>query len=246
MGRPAAAEIVPLTPANPVGVAFKRPRRPHIRSRAAIYGFAFTAAVGFALVNVVDPYSGSAATPAYAEALPQLPTTSRFGDAPVQSLTAPGSYTSTVTREELTVKPKPTPTPTPTPTKAPVAEESSDDSSGDSGGSVAAAPPAGTPDPGSAKAIAYEMLQARGMGDDEYSCLVSLWNRESGWNVYASNSSSGAYGIPQALPGSKMASAGPDWQSNAATQITWGLGYITGRYGTPCGAWSHSESSGWY
>jgi hypothetical protein len=209
-----------------------------------VYGFAFTAAVGFALVNVVDPYSGSAAAPAYAESLAQLPTTSRFGDAPVQSLTAPDSYTSTVTREELTVKPKPTPTPTPTPTKAPVAGDDGD--SGDSGGSVASAPPAGVPDPGSAKAIAYEMLQARGMGDDQYSCLVSLWNRESGWNVYASNSSSGAYGIPQALPGSKMASAGPDWETNAATQITWGLGYITGRYGDPCGAWSHSESSGWY
>jgi hypothetical protein len=209
-----------------------------------VYGFAFTAAVGFALVNVVDPYSGSAAAPAYAESLAQLPTTSRFGDAPVQSLTAPDSYTSTVTREELTVKPKPTPTPTPTPTKAPVAEDDGD--SGDSGGSVASAPPAGVPDPGSAKAIAYEMLQARGMGDDQYSCLVSLWNRESGWNVYASNSSSGAYGIPQALPGSKMASAGADWQTNPATQIKWGLGYIKAIYGDPCKAWAFEEANGYY
>jgi hypothetical protein len=90
------------------------------------------------------------------------------------------------------------------------------------------------------------MLQARGMGDDQFACLVALWNRESHWNVYAGNPVSGAYGIPQALPGSKMASAGPNWQSDAATQITWGLGYITGRYGTPCGAWAHSQSSGWY
>ncbi len=109
-----------------------------------------------------------------------------------------------------------------------------------------AAPHAGIPDPGTAQAIAYQMLQARGMGDDQFSCLVALWNRESHWNVYAGNPSTGAYGIPQALPGSKMASAGADWADNPATQITWGLGYITGRYGDPCGAWAHSQSSGWY
>jgi hypothetical protein len=109
----------------------------------------------------------------------------------------------------------------------------------------AGAPAAGIPDPGTAQAIARAILQARGMGDDQYSCLVSLWNRESHWNVYAFNKD-GAYGIPQALPGSKMASAGPDWQTNPTTQITWGLGYITGRYSTPCGAWQHSESTGWY
>ncbi|MDK7123234.1 lytic transglycosylase, partial [Pauljensenia sp. UMB6358] len=66
------------------------------------------------------------------------------------------------------------------------------------------------------------------------------------WNPYAANAWSGAYGIPQALPGSKMASAGADWQTNPATQITWGLGYIAGRYGTPCGALGHSNSVGWY
>lgn len=223
-----------LTPANPVGVAFKRSRRPHIRSRAALWGFAFTAAAGFALVNVVDPFSGTTTTPAYAESLQQIPTTARYGDAPTQSLTAPESAALTITRDAVTVKAKPTPTPTPTPTTS--AKKST--SSG--------APAAGTPDPGSAQAIAYQMLKDRGMGDDQYSCLVSLWNRESHWNVYAYNAGSGAYGIPQALPGSKMASAGPDWQTNAATQITWGLGYITGRYQTPCGAWDHSESSGWY
>lgn len=111
---------------------------------------------------------------------------------------------------------------------------------------TAAAPHAGTPDPGTAQAIARQMLADRGMGDDQFDCLVSLWNRESHWNVYAGNPSTGAYGIPQALPGSKMASAGPDWADNPATQITWGIGYITGRYGTPCGAWAHSQSSGWY
>ncbi|MFT4230846.1 MAG: lytic transglycosylase domain-containing protein [Microbacterium sp.] len=124
-----------------------------------------------------------------------------------------------------------------TPTPTPVATTST---------SSSWTPPFVAPDPGSAKATAYEMVKARGWDDDQYACLVALWNRESGWRVNAYNSSSGAYGIPQALPGSKMASAGSDWQTNAATQIKWGLGYIKGRYGSPCGAWAHSQSSGWY
>lgn len=111
---------------------------------------------------------------------------------------------------------------------------------------AAAAPAVGTPDPGTAQAIAYDMVLARGWNQSEFDCLVALWNRESHWNVYAHNTSSGAYGIPQALPGTKMATAGADWQTNPATQITWGLGYIAGRYGTPCGAWAHSENQGWY
>ncbi|QUW20004.1 transglycosylase SLT domain-containing protein [Agrococcus sp. Marseille-Q4369] len=90
------------------------------------------------------------------------------------------------------------------------------------------------------------MVLSRGWGEDQYSCLYSLWQKESNWNVYAQNRSSGAYGIPQSLPGSKMASAGADWQTNPVTQITWGLGYISGRYGTPCGAWAHSQRVGWY
>jgi uncharacterized protein YabE (DUF348 family) len=99
--------------------------------------------------------------------------------------------------------------------------------------------------PGSAQAIAKQLAAARGWGDDQFSCLVTLWNHESGWNVHAANPS-GAYGIPQALPGSKMGSAGPDWQNNATTQIKWGLGYIAASYGTPCGAWSSWQAKGWY
>jgi hypothetical protein len=75
---------------------------------------------------------------------------------------------------------------------------------------------------------------------------VNLWNHESHWNVHAGNPSSGAYGIPQALPGTKMASAGPNWHDDARTQIKWGLGYIKSRYSTPCGAWGHFQSSNWY
>jgi len=107
------------------------------------------------------------------------------------------------------------------------------------------APNAPAPDPGTAKAIARQLLAARGWGSSQYDCLVTLWNHESGWRVNAANGS-GAYGIPQALPGSKMGSAGPDWQNNAETQIKWGLGYIASRYGTPCGAWSSWQANGWY
>ena len=100
--------------------------------------------------------------------------------------------------------------------------------------------------PADAQATARAMISGYGWGDDQFGCLVSLWQKESGWNYQAYNRSSGAYGIPQALPGSKMGSAGADWQTNPATQIAWGLGYISGRYGTPCGAWGHSQSTGWY
>ncbi|MBX3193630.1 MAG: lytic transglycosylase domain-containing protein [Microbacteriaceae bacterium] len=110
----------------------------------------------------------------------------------------------------------------------------------------ATAPASGIPDPGTAQAIAYELVLARGWSPGEYDCLVALWTRESHWNVYAENPHSGAYGIPQALPGDKMASVGADWRTNPKTQIVWGLGYIAGRYETPCGAWAHSERKGWY
>ncbi|WP_424449128.1 lytic transglycosylase domain-containing protein [Microbacterium arborescens] len=100
--------------------------------------------------------------------------------------------------------------------------------------------------PGAAQQAASNMLGDFGWGQDQFSCLVSLWNKESGWNYQAYNSGSGAFGIPQALPGSKMASAGGDWRTSAVTQVRWGLGYISGRYGSPCGAWGHSQSVGWY
>jgi hypothetical protein len=108
-------------------------------------------------------------------------------------------------------------------------------------------PPPAAPvvSPGSAQQIAMSMLGSYGWPSSQFSCLNALWARESGWNVTAANPD-GAYGIPQALPGSKMASAGADWQTNAATQIRWGLGYIKALYGSPCGAWAHSQATGWY
>ncbi len=96
---------------------------------------------------------------------------------------------------------------------------------------------------------AQRMFAAHGWSvSAQFSCLQRLWDGESNWKVYATNPSSGAYGIPQALPGSKMATAGSDWQNNPATQIKWGLTYIDGRYHTPCGALSawQSRSPHWY
>lgn len=98
-----------------------------------------------------------------------------------------------------------------------------------------------------AKATARDMAASRyGWGEGEFSCLSSLWQKESGWNYQAYNASSGATGIPQALPGSKMATAGADWRTNAATQIAWGLDYIQRAYGSPCSAWGHSQAVNWY
>jgi hypothetical protein len=102
------------------------------------------------------------------------------------------------------------------------------------------AAPSGTP-----QEVARGLLGAQGQ-DSQFYCLDALWDRESGWNVYASNPGTGAYGIPQALPGSKMASAGLDWAGDAETQIQWGLGYIDATYGSPCAAWGHEEATGWY
>ena len=99
---------------------------------------------------------------------------------------------------------------------------------------------------GSPQQIAQAMLASFGWSSSQFSCLDPLWAHESGWSVTAYNAGSGAYGIPQALPGSRMASAGPDWQNNAATQIRWGLEYIKGTYGSPCAAWDHEQATGWY
>ena len=99
---------------------------------------------------------------------------------------------------------------------------------------------------GSPQQIAEAMLGSFGWSSSQFSCLDPLWAHESGWSVSAYNAGSGAFGIPQALPGSRMASAGPDWQTDAATQIRWGLEYIKGTYGSPCGAWAHEEATGWY
>jgi hypothetical protein len=96
------------------------------------------------------------------------------------------------------------------------------------------------------KALARALMPEFGMSSSEFDCVDNLWSSESGWDVHADNPTSSAYGIPQALPGSKMASAGPDWEDNPETQIRWGLGYIQDRYGSACQAWSYKQGAGWY
>jgi len=202
------------------------------RRRVVLPALASFAALGFVLVSVTSPMSQNQAAAAEIMAeIEQLPTqqlaVGASSDGAAQGVQ--------VVRDGFGVTDKPKPPPPP---PAPAA------SAGRSTGG--SAPAAGTPDPGSAKAIAHDMVLARGWSEEDYNCLVALWQKESGWNTFAMNKSSGAYGIPQSLPGSKMASAGADWATNPATQITWGLGYIGDRYGTPCGAWGASQSKGWY
>jgi hypothetical protein len=114
---------------------------------------------------------------------------------------------------------------------------------GTSTGTTVNVPP---PNPGTAQSIAYNMMASFGFDPKtQFGCLNNIWTRESGWRYNAQNAS-GAYGIPQALPGSKMASAGADWQTNPATQIKWGLGYIKSTYNTPCQAWAFWQANGYY
>lgn len=207
------------------------------RRRGVMGVFAAVAAAGFLGAYVVEP-TGAALAEATAD---DAGSTTIFAIAQddAQSLVVAASAEQSVgalerSGYEVYVAPKPPPAP------APVAPEEP------TGSSTGWAPPAVTPDPGSAQAIAYDMVAARGWGEGEFSCLVALWHKESGWRVNALNRSSGAYGIPQSLPGNKMASAGADWETNPATQIAWGLGYISARYGAPCGAWGHSQARGWY
>ncbi|MGY0066996.1 aggregation-promoting factor C-terminal-like domain-containing protein [Streptomyces sp. QTS137] len=109
-------------------------------------------------------------------------------------------------------------------------------------GTLIAAAPAQAATTGSAQATAQSMI-----GDSaQYQCFSNIVQHESGWNPTATNASSGAYGLVQALPASKMASAGSDWKTNPATQISWGLGYMNERYGSPCAAWDFWQANNWY
>jgi hypothetical protein len=232
MGSYVAARSVLARPANHPHRNFQRARP---RGRVTLTAFAFASVGAVCVVNVVDPTAGAIASPYFQAA-------GRFDGEAVQTITTPGSYETSFDRDSYTVALAPKPVITPPPVETPAAKTSK----GAKPVPTVPAGPVAVPDPGSAKAIAREMLAARGMGDDQYSCLVSLWTKESGWRVNAENPSSGAYGIPQAYPGTKMASAGADWRTNPATQVTWGLNYITARYGSPCGAWARSQAVGFY
>jgi hypothetical protein len=195
--------------------------------------FAMLASAGIALVTVTDPYAGATAAPFYEK--PVLVKASG-----VQRYKIDGGYV-VIDVERDAFKSVEAPKAAPA-VQAEVKAVSGGSSSGSAGSSSAASytTPVGTAQTYAAKAVA-----GRGWAPSEFSCLVNLWNRESGWNTHAYNPS-GAYGIPQALPGSKMATAGGDWQNSYQTQIDWGLGYISGSYGSPCGAWAHSNAYNWY
>ena len=127
------------------------------------------------------------------------------------------------------------------------AQNSSTSSSSMTTGGTGVATTAPPSNPTAAQATAKAMLASFGFSTTtQWPCLYDLWEQESTWNVYAENPVSGAYGIPQSLPGDKMATAGADWQTNPATQIKWGLGYIKSVYGTPCGAWQNEVNYHYY
>ncbi|MEV7932900.1 MULTISPECIES: hypothetical protein [unclassified Curtobacterium] len=215
-----------------------------IRGRGTIPVLSFVAVFGFVGGSLFNPMQ-----PDVAQAAVTAPVLVKAPVEP-QQYTAHGTYAAfDLTRDGYGVT-----VPKPKVTAPPATDDTTDATDTDAAkdgtaktvepsNTLAAA--AATPDPGSAQAIAQQMVADRGWGSDQFNCLVSLWNKESGWRVNAYNPS-GAYGIPQSLPGSKMASAGADWQTNPATQITWGLNYISGVYGTPCGAWAHSVANNWY
>ena len=193
--------------------------------------FAILASAGIALVTVTDPYAGATAAPFYEK--PVLVQASG-----VQRYKIDGGYVDVVVHPDAFKV-------VDAPKAAPAQTASSAAASSGSSASASSAVASYTTPVGVAQTYAARAVAAKGWAPSEFSCLVSLWNRESGWNTHAENPS-GAYGIPQALPGSKMATAGGDWQNSYQTQITWGLGYISGSYGSPCGAWAHSNAYGWY
>jgi len=184
--------------------------------RALLSLLAIAACAGIALVTVIDPYAGATASSFYRQ--PAF--------APhraVQRFAIDGGVVVVaLRRDRFTTQ---------------VLGGSAD---------AAVAMPSGPVVPAStAQAYAAGIVARRGWAASEFACLVALWNRESGWNAHAANPS-GAYGIPQALPGSKMGAAGGDWRNDHRVQIRWGIGYIAGRYGSPCGAWAHSQAVGSY
>jgi hypothetical protein len=210
-------------------------RRTANRGRIALQVLGLAAVTACAFVTVAAPNIGASSASPFAGTFDE-------GEVGQQNLEISAAAAAVVTRDEYSVKEAPKPVPVLVPAAvAPTASEKS--ASEDSG---CPDPNAAVADPSTAQAVALDLAAARGWTGPQYDALIALWSRESGWRVNALNSSSCAYGIPQALPGSKMASAGADWLTNPATQITWGLDYIQGRYGDPIGALAHSDANHWY
>jgi hypothetical protein len=222
------------------GTRSNRRKRGLIRRVGIVFPVAVIAAIAVIGVAVgaqeFGPVSGAFSAADALEAVPASHTMALLMDERQQliAMTA-AAHTLTVVAEPKLASPA----------QLAAASSGSGTGSGTGGGGVvyvASAPP----DPGTAQSTAYGLMASFGFNPATYfGCLLDLWNRESGW-VYDAENASGAYGIPQALPGSKMASAGPDWQTDPATQIKWGLGYIKAIYGNPCNAWAFEEANGYY
>ncbi|MFD2674757.1 transglycosylase SLT domain-containing protein [Gulosibacter bifidus] len=213
------------------------------RNRNVTAAIAGTVIVAFAAVGLAQPFlaaaNGTAAIAPHTPSLAQISaaqTQSYQADAaPVTKKDNKKPATVTLARGgdvEADLKPEPKPAP-----------QSVEDASA----GAPSYPQGGSYDVGTVQAMAQEVLAANGQAD-QWGCFEAIIGQESGWDPYAMNSSSGAYGIPQALPGEKMASAGADWQTNPATQVKWALGYMNGRYGSPCGAYDFkfTQGNGWY
>ncbi|ARJ04852.1 hypothetical protein B5808_06180 [Cnuibacter physcomitrellae] len=218
--------------AAPAPVTTRRPSRRSTAQRVGLQVVGLSAVAACAFVFVSGPNTVASAT--------QFQGTFADYTPDGQVIAVDSAAGASVSRDAYSVVAPPPPPPV-------VASTPTTGSSSGSASSDSSCPtPDVTADPEGAKAIALELAAARGWTGAQYDALVALWSRESGWRLNALNKSSCAYGIPQALPGSKMASAGADWQTNPATQITWGLNYIAGAYGDPISALAHSDASGWY
>lgn len=208
--------------------------------RIAATALAACAVFGIAAVNMIDPTSGAIATPQFQEAVQAR----QMADAQILKVDSAvaGQNIATASYSASTETPPPA-----APAAATDASSTATTPSTKSGSSSTSASSLAfvAPDPGSAKAAGLQAVLAAGWDQSQFACLDKLWTKESGWRINAMNPS-GAYGIPQSLPGSRMAAAGADWQTNAATQIAWGLSYIRSVYQTPCGAWAHSVANNWY
>jgi hypothetical protein len=226
------------------GPRSSRRKRGLLRRTGIVFPTAGVAAVVVAGVTVaayLHSTSGNGAS-GLAQAIDQLPNSNSIVllEAERQQLIVMNSAARTLS---VAAKPKMV-SPTQVMASAAAAADSSEDSGTSTGGGDTVSAPA--PDPGTAQSIAYDMLPSFGFSQSsQWGCLLDLWNQESGW-IYDAENPSGAYGIPQALPASKMASAGADYLTDPTTQIRWGLGYISSRYGTPCGAWDFELANGFY
>jgi hypothetical protein len=226
---------------------------------------AAVAAVGLAQPFLTVPVSQAAASyqPSLADitrANPQTYGSGESGDTAQAGDDKSGDGASTEQslvsgRSDVTVELEPEPEPEPEPTEESTTEStessdasSTDSSSGESSGGSSSYPDSVSYDTGTVKGDAQAYLASQGYSGSEWACFDAIITQESGWNPSATNASSGAYGLPQALPGSKMASAGADWQTNPVTQVKWALGYMVGRYGSPCGAYDFkfTQGNGWY